>query len=339
MASVATAPFVPLAAGSPSATNNGRDKIHWTQDIWDRIDKAVHDEMMRTRLVQKLIPLRPVLPRTTSVPFDSIAPPTQATPTFTVDEGATTRLNEYWVEFSLTPQQVDHETGDLMELGHSTAVTLATHAANILAQAEDLVILQGANAFANALFNPPSPAGIAGAVPPAPPPSVLNRGVPLDTGLLNLPVLPAASFPPGSQPIGASPLLPLVQAIPVLLDATRGTPGVYGSNTFQQVALAYAQLQGAGRSGPYALLLQTTPYSDTYAPVAAGLVITADRIRPLMTAGFYGGGTLPSQITASVSFAVPPVAPSGKRFVHRRAHPVNSKDHGFGSGTRRDHFL
>ena len=34
----------------PVTTNNfGRDKVHWTPDIWDRIDKAVHDEVMRTR--------------------------------------------------------------------------------------------------------------------------------------------------------------------------------------------------------------------------------------------------------------------------------------------------
>src|SRR5689334_25401450 len=103
--------------------------------------------MMRTRVAQKFLPLRPVLPRTTSVPFDFIQAPDKNN-AFSVDEGATTRLNEYWVEFSLTPQQVDHETGDLMELGHSTAVTLATRAANILAQAEDLVIFQGANGIA-----------------------------------------------------------------------------------------------------------------------------------------------------------------------------------------------
>ena len=124
---------------APTATNNGRNKIHWSQDIWDRIDKAVHDEMMRTRVAQQFLPLRPVLPRTTSVPFDSIALPAATNPTFTVDEGLTTRLNEYFVEFSLTPQQVDHESGDPMELGHSTAVTLATHAANILAQAEKVI--------------------------------------------------------------------------------------------------------------------------------------------------------------------------------------------------------
>lgn len=265
---------------SALAVGNGRDKIHWSKEVWDRIDKAVHAEMMRTRVGQKFLPIRPVFPRTTSVPSDFIEAPSAADPTFTVDEGATTRLNEYWVEFSLTPQQVDHETGDMMELGHSTAVTLATRAANILAQAEDIVIFQGANGIVNSpLFNP----GAGGAGANGNPPSVFNRGTPLDSGLLDLALAGAAN----------PPLLPPVQAVRVnLLNAAN--PGIYGENTFTEVAAAYAQLQGAGQYGPYALILQTTPYADTYAPVAAGLVITADRIKPLVTAGFYGTGTLPT---------------------------------------------
>src|SRR6185295_11573903 len=123
----------------------------------------------------KFLPIRPVHNRTTTVPTDSVTPlplPSESTNTLTVDEGATTRLNEYWVEFALTPQQVDHETGDISELGHSTAVTLATRAANILAQAEDLVIFQGQNAInaPNSLFKT----------------IVRSRGVPADTGLLDL---------------------------------------------------------------------------------------------------------------------------------------------------------
>jgi hypothetical protein len=45
------------AATAPAATNNlGRDKVPWTKDIWDRIDKAVHEEVMRTRVGQKFLP-------------------------------------------------------------------------------------------------------------------------------------------------------------------------------------------------------------------------------------------------------------------------------------------
>jgi uncharacterized linocin/CFP29 family protein len=254
-----------MPAAPPVATNNwGRDKVHWTKDIWDRIDKAVYDEVMRTRVGQKFLPIRPVLPRTTSVPTDSITPTTVST-TLTVDEGETTRLNEFWVEFELTPQQVDHETGNIMELGHSTAVTLATRAANILSQAEDLVIFQGFNAInSNSLFT----SGV-----------VLNRGTPADSGLLDL--------APGTPP------LPSAQVIQVPLKDPK-VPNVYGEFTFGAVSKGYAILQGLGQYGPYALVLQTIPYADTYAPLKDTLILTADRLTPLMTAGYYGTGTLPS---------------------------------------------
>jgi uncharacterized linocin/CFP29 family protein len=279
---------MPVATPVTHGTNgNGRDKIPWSKDVWERVDRAVHAEMMRTRIAQKFMPLRPVLPRTTSVPFDSIQNPTNQNPAFSVDEGATTRLNEFWVEFSLTPQQLEHETGDLMELGHSTAVTLATRAANILAQGEDTVVFQGANGIdLSSLFTRPD-----GGMPPPPAP-VYTRGRPTDTGLLDLP------------PVGVGvQLQPPVQAVQVdLLDPAK--PGIYGGNTFQQVAAAYALLQQQGHYGPYTAVLPTIPYADTYAPVAAGLVITADRIKPLMTGGFYGTGTLPTtNLAAGVTSA------------------------------------
>lgn len=286
----ATATSSTPASGGP---NLGRDKVHWTKDIWDRIDKAVHDEVIRARTGQKFLTIRPVIPRTTSVPTDSITPLAQS-PTLNVDEGITTRLNEYWVEFSLTPQQVDHETGNISELGHSTAVTLATRAANLLAQAEDLVIFQGQNAINNnPLFQPPpgAPAGTS--------PIVQTRGVPSDSGLLDLPLAP------GQPP----PLLPPVQGVAVVLLAA-ATPGVYGDHTFGAVSLGYSILQGNGQYGPYALVLQTTPYADTYAPLPTTLILTADRLNPLMTAGFYGSGTLPTNIVATVSFN-PPAPPAG----------------------------
>lgn len=265
-------------AQSPSAvgTANGRDKIHWGKEIWDKIDNAVHAEMIRTRVGQKFLPLRPVLPRTTSVPSDFINIPVPGGNTYLdVDEGGTTRLNEYWVEFSLTPQQVDHESRDERELGHSTAVTLATRAANVLAQAEDLVIFQGASA---PIFPP------AGGV--ALPAGVTNRGTPLDFGLLDL-AAGIARIPGAPPPVN---VVQVPQAPPPVAGAP---PLIYGANTFQQVAVAYAQLQQSGHFGPYALVLPTIPHADTYAPMA-GFVITADRIKPLMTAGFYGSGSLPA---------------------------------------------
>jgi uncharacterized linocin/CFP29 family protein len=249
-------------------TNTGRDKVHWSKEVWDRIDMAVHHEAMRTRVASNFLPLLPVSPKTTTVPADLVTVPGGAdnTETLTVDEGATTRLIEIWVEFALTPQQVEHETGDPGELGHSTAVTLATRAANILSQAEDLLIFQGPSALTTS--------NLFGSL-------VRHRGEPSDEGLLN--ELPEQLLPPDQ----------IVQVLPVSTNPLR-----YGENTFAAVAEGYARLQGKGHYGPYALVLQTVPYADTYAPLATTLIMPADRIKPLVTAGFYGTGTLSASTVA-----------------------------------------
>jgi len=55
----------------PSAmTNNGRDKVHWSKEVWDRIDMAVHQEAMRTKVASKFLPIHPVPPTTTTVPSE-----------------------------------------------------------------------------------------------------------------------------------------------------------------------------------------------------------------------------------------------------------------------------
>ena len=61
------APSAPTGLMPPVTANNGRDKVHWPAEVWDRIDKAVHDEVMRTRVGQKFLPIRPVISRTTSI--------------------------------------------------------------------------------------------------------------------------------------------------------------------------------------------------------------------------------------------------------------------------------
>ena len=267
--------------GSTAANDNSkslhakaRSKVPWSDAVWQRIDQAVEQEMKRTRIGARFLPKRPVPPKTTSVPTDAYTTtPVGGTPILTVNESATTPLNEYYADFLLTTQQVDQEEGDFKQLGHSTAVTLATKAANTLAQAEDLVIFQGQNAIAGAT---PFTSQLV---------LTLNGNEPADTGLLN--------FPIGGNAPGAGPLTPTPTVVPVnrLDPAIAGV--IYGPNTFQAVALAYSQLQEAGHYGPYALVLQTTPYADTYAPLPATLTLTADRIKPLVTAGFFGTGTLP----------------------------------------------
>jgi len=135
-----------------------------------------------------------------------------------------------------------------------TAVTLATRATNLLSQGEDLLIFQGNDAINDDLFKSNR---------------IRMRGGPAGDGLLK----------------SAKETIPI--------DPVDDGSGKYGENTFAAVAKAYADLQGKGQYGPYALVLPTVPYADTYAPLKSTLVTPADRIKPLVTAGFYGTGTLP----------------------------------------------
>jgi len=126
--------------GTPSVAHRGREKLHWPPEVWHRLDHAVRTEVERTRVAAKFLPIHRVPEKTTSIESDIVIlpqitgpgagpggplgigstgngggiitrgnPPSQPlTPenTFFVDEGATTRLIEFWVEFSMTPQQV-----------------------------------------------------------------------------------------------------------------------------------------------------------------------------------------------------------------------------------------
>src|SRR3989442_5137434 len=121
--------------------NHGRDKIDWSQALWNRIDQAVHQETERTRVAAKFVPLYGPVPDALTAPADTIE-----LETMTINEGETTPLIEIWVEFKLTKQQVEREES------LATTVTLATRAANLLSQAEDLLIFQGKKAAKHELF-------------------------------------------------------------------------------------------------------------------------------------------------------------------------------------------
>ena len=255
-----------------SIHHENRSKLPFTNPtkVWEEIDKAVDAEMKRTRIGARFLPIRRVPPKTLTVPSDSYAlPPLPAPQIFAVDEGATVRMNTISCALQLTPQQVNQETGDPKNMGQSTAVTLAMRAANALAQAEDLIIFQGQNAVLTAT---PFTSNL-----------ITFQGALTDSGLLNLPIGGAAAGPlaPPVNEIVVAPLAPVVPGV------------IYGPNTFEGVSQAYAALQEVGHYGPYALVLETIPYADTFAPLPATLTLTADRIKPLVQAGFFGTGTLP----------------------------------------------
>src|SRR5919198_2350567 len=109
--------------------NNGREALDWAPERWTRLDQAIHEEMQRTGIASRLLPVRGPLPDAATVPAEVID-----TQTMTVEDAAVLPLVELSVEFGLTEQQVEAEAEQ------ETALTLATRAGNLLAQAEDLLI-------------------------------------------------------------------------------------------------------------------------------------------------------------------------------------------------------
>jgi uncharacterized linocin/CFP29 family protein len=243
-----------------NAGNLGREKLPWDQTLWDRLDAAVHEEMMRVLIARRFIPVVSAAPDALTVPADLVVVKAgdQAAPNnglLQVNEAAVTEVIEIWVEFSLTHQQVERE----MTL--SSAVTLATRAANLLAQGEDLLINQGDDVLK---FNPLFTTG-----------RIHTRAGPGPLGLANLKSLPDIEN----------------QVLPVgFADAAEKR---YSEKTFGVVERAYVSLQGLGHYGPYALVLPPGPNADTRAPLKDTLIMPADRIVSLVDGRFYGTGTLP----------------------------------------------
>jgi uncharacterized linocin/CFP29 family protein len=84
--------------------------------------------------------------------------------------------------------------------------------------------------------------------------------------------------------------------------------GTFGENTFQGVTQGISKLTGKGQPGPYALILESSVYADTYAPVGGTLATVADRLTPLLSGGFYGTGTLPASTGLLVSLGGEPTS-------------------------------
>jgi len=236
---------------------SGRSNQEWSQEIWDRINQAIHDETKRAKVAARFLPLYMSMPHAFIVPADVTNTNQQP---LTVDETKTTEIVEILVEIALTPQQYQREP-DLM-----TAVTLATRAANLLSQGEDLLINQGEQGLQNDLFR--------------------NNKVSKQSGN------------PGSGLVGS---LAPEQIVPVRPTAIVEGKPKWGENTLAAVAEGYSRLQNEGHYGPYALMLHTDPYADTYAPLPTTLITPAEPIKALVTAGFYGTGTLPPNTGILVS--------------------------------------
>jgi uncharacterized linocin/CFP29 family protein len=145
------------------------------------------------------------------------------------------------------------------EMDLRSARTLAIRATNFLSRGEDALIFQGQAATST------EPLFVEG--------RVQHRSGPAGTGLLNGPlqddqVVTVCALEPGRA--------------------------VFRERTLAAVTEGCARLKSKGHYGPYALTLHDAPYGDTFSPLPGTLIRTAQRLQPMLKAGFYGTATLPS---------------------------------------------
>jgi uncharacterized linocin/CFP29 family protein len=255
------------------------------------------EEMMRTRVAAKFLPHGYVHKKQTTVASDVVNVPAAGAPdlSLNVDEAKTNRIQEYWVQFRMSVAQVENEEHDETIMGHtaeipehpepgasgdhqimnslraSTGVSLAMRTANILAQAEDLVLFNGQNAMNSPLFV----SRIVQALDP-------NLKANLDLGLLNITSDGDIRLPyPDKQVIRVKPAVKKDGLIR------------YAENTLNAVANGFSILQGLGHYEHYALALSTIPYADLHEALPTTLIQPVEPISHLIKAGIYGTGTLP----------------------------------------------
>ena len=241
-----------------------------------------------------------------------------ADPALFVDESQQNRIQEYWVTFRMSVAQVEEEehaealmrhheppahqieptpphsgpVGAHPEHHHmmnshraSTGCSLAMRTANVLAQAEDLILFNGANAVASAgLFT--------GSVVQALDKNLLGD---LDLGLLNIKPVPnpVANQPPIPTITLPSTQVVVVHPVPPLGGGPQPVPPRYAENTLNAVAQAFSTLQLLGHYEHYALALHTIPYADLHEALPTTLIQTVEPISHLIKAGIHGSGTFP----------------------------------------------
>jgi hypothetical protein len=303
---------------SNSASGRGKEHLQWSEAVWKALDQALMKELATTRVLSKFFPQFHVHKKEMSVVSDIVTVPVAgaADPALFIDESDTTRIQEYFATFKLSKAQVESEEDQEMKFSHqteannphelsgtdhhpqhagpyhraSTSVSLTTQIGNVLAQAEDLILINGQNAVANsALFQG------ANAIVQSNDPLLQSH---LDYGLANINPTPSGGGGPDITVNPAAGALGLVSNTQVIVvhptvAAAAGAPPLYRENSLNAVAQGVTVLQGFSHYEHYALVLNTLPYADLHEALPTTLIQPVIPIAELVKAGVHGTGTMP----------------------------------------------
>lgn len=228
----------------------------WTDAQWTQIQEAVRDEAKQHRVAASFLPLSGGVPEDAqTVPLQTLNlrhdPANPGTDFLEVNDFDTRRLTTLSVRVSLGTSQVAQQ--DL-----SAAIVAFRRAANLIARAEDFLVL-----FMSTRQNAPLPG-----LNPA-----LATGGDFFDGLFTTAVnrrqtvsmTAMAALPPPPGPGNGEPLV-------------------------RAVSNAIGQLEANGHLGPFALVLNTRLFDVAHTPDPGSFVLPADRIKPLLDGPCREGG-------------------------------------------------
>jgi uncharacterized linocin/CFP29 family protein len=228
---------------------SGKRAGYWNDRVWAAIDDGVRKAVGAIRVAQKVFPSIQ-LADANAVPAEKFD---AAQMSFT--EGETKPFIELAVQFPLTNGQVNADAAG------GAAINLAKLAATRLANAEDLIILQGAGSTA-----PGAPPG-----PPIPRPVAIVSG--------------SASITPGGI-VGMA-------GGPVIVNPGGRQPKNTGEKILQAVERAIALLRQGLQAPPFALILSTDAFAATSGSVI-NQVPTRNVLTSLLTGGIESTAAMPA---------------------------------------------
>lgn len=226
------------------------NEIEWSDATWKDINDSVLLEVGKVRTAQKVFP-------TASLEDNPVQVPDQLInfQDLSIREGQTKPFVEIFATCTLTSTQIKQK-GE-----QKTCKTLARMAAKALALAEDRYFFQSSAPGPRGPGNPQLPANT----------HIENWRFNDDLGLLRA----ANPDDAANDDTHVTPPLQIDRA-PAGRQANPND-AQWKNNTFARIAQAITLLVGKAQAGPYAVILPTEAYADTFIPPSAGsLVTTAD---------------------------------------------------------------
>jgi uncharacterized linocin/CFP29 family protein len=239
------------------------------------VRQAVTEEANRVRVASSFLPTYGPLPPSTQVVPSEVVNEEN----LTVDDVATTRLVELWVDIELSQQQVAED-----EL--SSALLLFRRAANIVARGEDRTVFQGRpNQRGTNDFR-----------------VLTGQSVPDTLQVRGGTITAAAQLDTDPGAVGLLGAVDTTSALKLVIPAKFAPDDLVKS-----VVVAIAALEDIGHLAPFHGVFGNRPFEEAQRPIPSSLVLPSDRITPFLGHALLRTGTIPDNRGLIISLAGDPV--------------------------------